>query len=51
MINLLNILQVRSFGTGDKVKLPGTAIDKPNIYEFGSPYSEIYEDLSKKDKA
>jgi RNA polymerase II subunit A C-terminal domain phosphatase SSU72 len=43
-------LQVRSFGTGDKVKLPGTAFDKPNVFEFGVPYSEIYDDLAAKDK-
>ena len=46
----MNFSQVRSFGSGDKVKLPGTALEKPNVYDFGVPYSEIYEDLSAKDK-
>ncbi len=41
---------VDSYGTGDKVKLPGPTMDKPNIYDFGISYDEILADLTKKDK-
>ncbi|KAL3283582.1 hypothetical protein HHI36_006720 [Cryptolaemus montrouzieri] len=41
---------VKSYGTGDKVKIPGSAADRPNIYEFGTSYDEIYQDLLIKDK-
>lgn len=42
---------MRSFGSGNQVKLPGSAADSPNVYDFDTPYEEMYQDLSRKDKA
>ncbi|KAJ1369098.1 RNA polymerase II subunit A C-terminal domain phosphatase ssup-72 [Parelaphostrongylus tenuis] len=43
---------IESYGSGNQVKLPGTAIDKPNCYEFGkATYEYIYNDLKAKDAA
>jgi len=41
---------VDSYGTGEKVKLPGPSADRPNVYDFGTSYEEIHSDLKKKDK-
>ncbi|XP_041377683.1 RNA polymerase II subunit A C-terminal domain phosphatase SSU72-like [Gigantopelta aegis] len=41
--------RVRSFGTGNQVKLPGPSPDKPNIYDFNCTYDEMYKDLIQKD--
>uniref|UniRef100_A0A8C8ZR94 RNA polymerase II subunit A C-terminal domain phosphatase SSU72 n=1 Tax=Prolemur simus TaxID=1328070 RepID=A0A8C8ZR94_PROSS len=41
---------IRSFGTGNRVKLPGPSYDKPNVYDFKTTYDEMYNDLIRKDK-
>ncbi|GFV37739.1 RNA polymerase II subunit A C-terminal domain phosphatase SSU72 [Trichonephila clavipes] len=43
--------KVRSFGSGNQVKLPGPAPDKPNVYDFNISYEQMYQDLLSKDKA
>lgn len=43
-------LNVRSFGTGKEVKLPGPSINAPNVYDFSTTYEFMYKDLSNRDK-
>ncbi|CAF2556069.1 unnamed protein product [Rotaria sp. Silwood2] len=42
-------LLVKSYGSGQQVKLPGTSLDKPNVYTFDTPYEFMYKDLYNKD--
>ncbi|XAR49488.1 Phosphoprotein phosphatase [Bertholletia excelsa] len=40
---------VSSYGTGAHVKLPGPSLREPNVYEFGTHYKHMFEDLRRKD--
>lgn len=41
---------VKSYGTGKMIRIPGPSKNVPNSYEFGTSYEDIYQDLVKKDK-
>ncbi|XP_042478693.1 RNA polymerase II subunit A C-terminal domain phosphatase SSU72 isoform X2 [Macadamia integrifolia] len=42
-------LDVSSYGTGGHVKLPGPSLREPNVYDFGTPYKQMFDDLRRKD--
>lgn len=42
-------LDVASYGTGSHVKLPGPSLREPNVYDFGTPYKQMFDELRRKD--
>ena len=40
---------VSSYGTGAHVKLPGPSLREPNVYDFGTPYKSMHDELRRKD--
>jgi RNA polymerase II subunit A C-terminal domain phosphatase SSU72 len=41
---------IKSYGTGNMIKIPGESERKPNTYPFGTTYDSIFADLTSKDK-
>ena len=44
-----NGFNISSFGTNTVVRLPGPNPETPNVYNFGTTYEEMYEELDKSD--
>jgi len=42
---------IKSYGTGNMIKIPGKSEKEPNQYPFGTSYDDIYTDLKSKDKS
>jgi len=42
-------LRVESYGTGSQVKLPGKSSMEPRVFKFGTPYSTMFDTLSRED--
>ncbi len=40
---------VKSYGVGSVVKLPGASADEPVVYPFGTTYDSMYRDLYNRD--
>jgi RNA polymerase II subunit A C-terminal domain phosphatase SSU72 len=43
--------KVYSYGTGNAVRLPGPTPEQQNVFAFGTPYSQMLENLTQKDAA
>jgi RNA polymerase II subunit A C-terminal domain phosphatase SSU72 len=44
-------LTTESYGTGTQVRLPGRTAMEPQIFKFGTPYSDMYQSLITDDAA
>eukprot|EP00003_Mantamonas_plastica_P014819 TRINITY_DN25504_c0_g1_i1.p1 TRINITY_DN25504_c0_g1~~TRINITY_DN25504_c0_g1_i1.p1 ORF type:complete len:210 (+),score=66.59 TRINITY_DN25504_c0_g1_i1:28-630(+) len=44
-----NGYNVKSYGTGREVRMPGKSIDKPVAYPFGTPYEKMYNEIKDMD--
>lgn len=42
---------ISSYGTNSQIKIPGTHPSKPNVYSFGTSYSDIVHDLKSQDES
>ena len=43
--------QVKSYGTGKEVKLPGPSAMEPQVFAFNTPYEEMMNELRRRDEA